>query len=69
MDVPVGLVPTSRRMQTKNSSIAAFEYNICIPTVGLDEGTKGVEEPSVTVQLLLVLFLETEDDLNVASSL
>ena len=69
MVVPVGLVPTSIRMQTKTISIATFEYNMCIPTVGLDEGTKGVEEPSVTVQLLLVLFLETEDDLNGASSL
>ncbi len=38
-------------------------------TVRLDQRTKGVEEPSVTVQLLLVLLLQTEDDLNGAGTL
>lgn len=38
-------------------------------TVRLDQRTKGIEEPSVAVQLLLVLLLQTEDDLNGASTL
>ena len=32
--------------------------------VGLEDGAKGVEEPSMRVDLLLVLFFETKDDLN-----
>jgi hypothetical protein len=32
--------------------------------IGLDKGSKGVEEPSVTVQLFLVLLFQAEDDLN-----
>lgn len=34
------------------------------PTVGANEWTKSVEEPSMAVQFLLVLFLQTEDDLD-----
>lgn len=33
-------------------------------TVGLDERAEGVEEPPMTVELLLVLLLQAEDDLN-----
>jgi hypothetical protein len=36
--------------------------------IGLDQGAKGVEEPAMTVEFLLVLFLETENDLNGASA-
>ena len=32
--------------------------------VGLEDGAKGVEEPSMRVDFLLVLFLETEYDLD-----
>lgn len=37
-------------------------------TVRLDEGAKGVEEPSVAIQLFLVLLLQTKDDLHRAST-
>ena len=33
-------------------------------TIRFDEGAKRVEEPPMTVQFLLVLFLETKNDLN-----
>lgn len=32
--------------------------------VGLEDRTEGVEEPTMRVDLLLVLFLQTEDDLH-----
>ena len=32
--------------------------------VGLEDGTKGVEEPAMRVDFLLVLFFEAEDDLD-----
>ena len=38
-------------------------------TFWLDEGTEGVEEPTVTVQFLLVLLLQAENDLDRAGSL
>ena len=34
------------------------------PTIGANEWTKSVEEPSMAVQFLLVLFLEAKDNLN-----
>ena len=37
--------------------------------VRLDQRAKRVEEPSVTIELLLVLLLQTEDDLNRAGTL
>lgn len=38
------------------------------PTIGFDEWTKGIEEPSVAVKLLFILFLEAEYNLHWASS-
>ena len=38
-------------------------------TVRFNQRTERIEEPSVTVQLLLVLLLEAEYDLNWAGSL
>ena len=70
MDVPVGLVPTSSRMQTERYS-NQYEPTQCEAkehTVGSDERAKGVEEPSVAVQLFLVLLLQTKDDLHRAST-
>jgi hypothetical protein len=32
--------------------------------VGLEDGTKGIEEPTMRVDLLLVLLFEAENDLN-----
>jgi hypothetical protein len=37
-------------------------------TIGVDQGTESVEEPAVAVELLLVLLLQTEDDLNRADT-
>lgn len=37
-------------------------------TVGLNEWAEGVEEPSVAIQLFLVLLLQTKDDLHRASA-
>ena len=37
--------------------------------VGLDEWTKRIEKPSVTVEFLLVLLLQTENDLNGAGAM
>lgn len=36
--------------------------------IGLDEWAKGIEEPSMAVQLLLVLLLEAENDLDWTST-
>jgi hypothetical protein len=33
-------------------------------TIGFDQRAKSIEEPTVTVELLLVLFFETENDLD-----
>lgn len=38
------------------------------PTVGVDQRPKCVEEPPVTIELLLVLLLQAEEDLNWAST-
>ncbi len=38
-------------------------------TVWFDQRAEGVEEPSMTVQFLFVLFLQAEDDLDRACAL
>ena len=64
MDVPVGLVPTSSRIHTVYASINAWTAVILVMhTIGLDKRTESVEEPAMTVQLLLVLLFQTEYDL------
>lgn len=57
MEVPVGLVPTSRRTQTYRKFSMTVGLSRLILTVRLDQRPKRIEEPSVAVQLLLVLFL------------
>ena len=65
MDVPVGLVPTSSKMQTEKAESRTLLNRVERErTIGLDEGAKGVEEPAMAVELLLVLLLEAKEDLN-----
>lgn len=69
MEVPVGLVPTSSRTQTTLAKYVWFPQCIGELTIGLDKRTKGIEEPPMTVELLLVLLLQAENDLHRARSL
>jgi hypothetical protein len=35
-----------------------------VPTIWIDQWTKGIKEPAVAIKLLLVLLFQAEDDLN-----
>lgn len=68
--MPVGLVPTSRSIQTIENvekQVEEFLRKYC--TVRLDERAKSVEEPTMTVEFFLVLLLQAEYDLYRASRL
>ena len=64
IDVPVGFVPTSSKIQTSKQS----ESDKMTPgkkrTIWVDQWTKSVEEPPVAIQLFLVLFFETKYNLH-----
>ena len=66
MDVLVGFVPTSSRMQTgytlwSVTPDARIKWQL---TFRFDQRAERIKKPPMAVQFLLVLFFETEDDLN-----
>ena len=64
MDVPVGLVPTSRRTQTSVIVRATYSPEFNIQTIRLEKWSECIEKPSMTVELLLVLLFQAEQNLN-----
>lgn len=53
--------PGEYRLLKVNGRAFSWENDF---TIRIDQGTKSIEEPAVAVKLLLVLLLQTEDDLN-----
>lgn len=66
MEVPVGLVPTSSRIQTNIVALVLDNCEYChkLHTIRSDQRTERIEKPPMTVQLLLILFFQAKDNLN-----